>query len=76
MKNTILSGIFILSFLLIPFYSIASEGPGNPPAEPGTGELPIGGGTPIGGGSIILMGLAVAYAGKKLMLLRKEDQDE
>ena len=63
--------IFTISILLVAatFYSntvLASDPPDPPQGEHGgDGDLPPGGGAPIGGGTFILMGLAVAYGGKK-----------
>lgn len=76
MKKKIYSALIITSFVVLPLFSIADTGPGNPPVGPGTGDVPIGGGAPIGGGSLILMGLAVAYGGKKLYQMKKEKLEE
>ncbi|PLX03334.1 MAG: hypothetical protein C0595_07495 [Marinilabiliales bacterium] len=53
--------------LSLPALSFASDVP-NPPAgdHGGSGDIAPGGGAPIGGGTFILLGLAVAYAGKKI----------
>ena len=56
--------------------SFASGDPGEPPSGPGTGDEPIGGAAPIGGGSLILIGMAVAYGGRKLYQMKKEDLEE
>lgn len=51
MKKKIVSALLVASLLLFPLISMAeTTGPGNPPGEPGGGDVPIGGGAPIGGG--------------------------
>ena len=64
--------IFTISILIltVAFYSNAvfASDPPDPPVgdHGGNDDLPPGGDAPIGGGTFILMGLAAAYAGKKL----------
>lgn len=70
---SILTVLIITIFLLTPV--LHATNPGDPPGEPG-GSTPIGGGAPIGGGSLILVGLAVAYGGRKLYMMNKEDLEE
>ncbi len=76
MKKIIsITTVLIISlFLLMP--AAHADGPGNPPIGPGVGDEPIGGGAPIGGGSLILLGMAVAYGGRKLYKLNKEDLED
>lgn len=74
----ILSILTILIFTL--FFSISEVNadtgtPGDPPGDP-TGGTPIGGGAPIGGGSLILIGLAAVYGGRKLYMINKEELEE
>ncbi len=77
MKKKIVSALLVASLLLFPLISMAeTTGPGNPPGEPGGGDVPIGGGAPIGGGSLILMGMAAAYGVRKLYLIKKEHLEE
>ncbi len=71
---SIISVLAISLFLYMPVLN-ANE-PGEPPTGPGTGDVPIGGGAPIGGGSLILIGMAVAYGGRKLYQMKKEDLEE
>jgi len=77
MKKTIsiLTVLVISLFLYMPA-SFADNNPGDPPEEPASGDVPIGGGAPIGGGSLILIGMAVAYGGRKLYQMKKEDLEE
>lgn len=74
MKKKIISTIVTLSMILIPLFTIASDGPGDPGGDP-SGD-PIGGGAPIGGGLVILLSLGAAYGGKKLYDLKKESLEE
>ena len=67
----IISIITIIVFFITVSVNAQVTSPSDPPGGPGDGGgEPIGGGAPIGGGSLILMGLAVAYGGKKLYDLR------
>lgn len=63
--------------LSLPALSFASDVP-NPPAggHGGSGDVDPGGGAPIGGGTFILLGLAAAYAGKKVYNIKKLDLEE
>ena len=76
MKNILSILAFILLFVLSTSVALADEGdnrgPGDPGGEP-TGEEPLGGGAPIGGGTIMLLAMGVAYGGKKLYNMKKED---
>ena len=42
-------------------------GGGNPP---GSGNTPVGGGAPVGNGTFILFALALAYASRKVYVMR------
>jgi hypothetical protein len=78
MQITKIISVFIISIILqigISQSVMAGTGtPGDPPDTPG-GGTPIGGGAPLGSGSLILMGLALTYAGKKMYTIRKEKQN-
>ena len=66
---------FIFSVLAVFIFSIGVMAqPPDPPGGHGSDddELP-GGDAPIGGGTFVLMGLAVAYGGKKVFNLLKQD---
>lgn len=54
-----------------------SLGPGEPGGGPGVDEDPIepGGGAPIGGGSLILIGMAAVYGGRKVYLFNKNNEE-
>ena len=48
---------------------------GNPDPGDGTGGPPVGpGGAPIGNGTFILLTLAAAYAGRKVYVMRTEEE--
>ena len=67
--------IIISLFLSIP--AAHATDPGNPPVDPQAGgDQPIGGGAPIGGGSLILLGMAAAYGGRKLYNINKEELED
>ena len=77
MKKKIISTIVTLSFIIVPLFTIADTGPGDPGGDPGSGGGdPIGGGAPIGGGTLILMGLAAVYGGRKVYQMNKEELEE
>ncbi len=63
--------------LLICFSSLATTIFADQPPDPGTGgpgtgDIPVGGGSSIGGGLIMLLTLGVAYGSKKFFEIRKE----
>ncbi len=72
---SIFAVLIITLFLSTPLLHADTGTPGNPPGTP-TGGTPIGGGAPIGGGSLLLLGMAVAYGGRKLYVQNKEDLEE
>lgn len=61
--------LILIVFLLTGTISNAQTPPhpngGKVPGSTGTSNAPVGGGAPIGGGNLILMVMAVAYAGTK-----------
>ncbi len=71
----IISIIAILMFFLAFSVNAQVLGPEDPNGGPEGGDDPIGGGAPIGGGSLILIGLAAAYGGKKVFDLRKNQEE-
>jgi len=70
--------IFAISAFLLAqtFLSLAQQtSPSDPGGNPQTGgDPPLGGGAPIGGGTLILLGLGVAYGGKKFYRLFNEKE--
>ena len=71
--------IFVLATLMlffVPLTQVMAQQPPPPPSgAPPSGDTPIGGQSPIGGGSLILIGLAMAYGGRKLYKLRAEEEE-
>lgn len=71
----------ILLVALISITITSADIFGQPPPPPSGGHgsnanQDAGGGAPIGGGSFILIGLGIAYGGKKLYDLKKEKLEE
>lgn len=62
----------ILIIIGVPMFLLAQAPPHPWDSSVGGGETtnPIGGGAPIGEGLIILLGLAIGYASKKLTFLK------
>ena len=52
------------------------RGPGNPGGEPTGNDPPIGGGAPVGNGLVVLLSLGMAYLGRKVYVLKMEDDYE
>lgn len=50
---------------------MADQPPDPGSGGPGTGDLPVGGGSPIGGGLIMLLSFGVAYGMKKVYNIKK-----
>ena len=42
---------------------------------PGAGNGPVGGGAPVGNGTFILFALALAYAGRKVYVMRRTAEE-
>ncbi len=67
--------VFILS--LISSQVLYPQAPPNPPGEHGgSNNVPNGGGAPIGSGLFILIGMGLAYGGKKIYASWKENLEE
>ena len=68
--------IFVLAALISsPLLMLAQSPPhpngGNAPNTGGTTNGPVGGGAPIENGTFILITLALAYAGRKIYVMRR-----
>ena len=59
----------IFQFIIVLVFAAEPPGPGG---IPGAEDPPLGGGAPIGEGLFFLLGLAVAYAGKKIYDFKKK----
>ena len=76
-----LLGVIILIFILVVVVGMiayaAPPPPGQPPdpPDPGGGDVPIGG-SPIAEGVMILISLALGYAGRKLYNAHKRKISE
>lgn len=61
--------LLLVSLMFSPFLMndlLADQPPDPGTGGPGTGDIPVGGGSPIGGGLVILISLGVAYGFKKV----------
>ncbi len=75
LKKTILTVLIVIGTSL-SIETIAQNSPPAPPDNHGeSGNQDAGGGAPIGGGLFILLGLGIAYSGKKLYNLRKNNEE-
>ena len=75
MKHTI-KILIIAAFLIAPLLMFAQDPP-HPGGDPTVGGTPVGGapaGAPIGNGTFILLTLAAAYAGRKVYVMRAEEE--
>jgi len=72
-KYLLLTLIITLSFTAL---LAQAPPPPNGGAAPGGGNTPVGDGAPIGSGLFILLGLGVAYGGKKVCDMKKELLEE
>lgn len=71
MRNRKIISIFLLVVALMfspaSMNDILADQPPDPgTGGPGTGDIPVGGGSPIGGGLVLLISLGVAYGFKKV----------
>jgi len=72
MKKFLKKSMLIIGLLTLST-GLWAQLPPPPPGNHGGGGNVNGGNAPIGGGLFILMGLAAAYGGKKLIHSTKED---
>ena len=76
----IISILFFIAILYITIEQLVAQPP-PPPTNSGSSSGggqsgAVGGSAPIGGGLFILLSLGVAYGGKKIYDLRKEELEE
>ena len=64
----------LISFTLLATTIFADQPPDPGTGGPGTGDIPVGGGSPIGGGLLLLLSLGVAYGSKKFYELRNRSK--
>lgn len=69
----ILQRLFIATaiVLTISFTAMADQPPDPGTGGPGSGDLPVGGGSPIGGGLVMLFSFGIAYGLKKVYDIKK-----
>jgi hypothetical protein len=70
--RNILVVTLLICFSLLATTIFADQPPDPGTGGPGTGDIPVGGGSSIGGGLIMLLTLGVAYGSKKFFEIRKE----
>ena len=65
--------IFVLAALISSPLLMLAQSPPHPNGggAPGNGNTPVGGGAPIENGTFILITLALAYAGRKIYVMRR-----
>ena len=75
-KIKIFAVVFSMFFATISFAQLVDPGgDGSGPDDSGiAGQGVGGGGAPIGSGMLILAGLGLAYAGRKTLILNKEEK--
>ncbi len=74
MKKSIRILVISVFLMAIPLFMVAQTPPSpNGGSTPGSGNTPVGGGAPIGGGMLVLLGLGLAYGGKKVYDFKKAD---
>jgi len=56
--------------------TVSAQQPPHPGGNPETnGNTPVGGGAPVGNGTFILFALALAYAGRKVYVMRRTAEE-
>jgi len=70
--RNILVVTFLICFTFVATTIFADQPPDPGTGGPGTGDIPVGGGSSIGGGLIMLLMLGAAYGSKKFFETRKE----
>jgi hypothetical protein len=77
-KQNVIKVIAILALVLSAVYVSAQTPPhpngGAAPATGIGGNTPVGAGAPVGSGTLLLLGLAGLYGGKKVYAMRKSLQ--
>ena len=69
----IIAAIFLFA---LSFGLQAQDNPPDPPDHGETGDQDPGGNAPLSGGTIILLGLGLAYGGKRVYELRTKKEEE
>jgi len=74
MKKQYITAALTLALVFVATIAL-TQGPPDPPGDPGIGGPPVGGGASLEGGIGFLIGLATAWGGRKLYLLRKKKEE-
>jgi len=72
--RNILAYSMLICFMLLATSIFADQPPDPGTGGPGTGNVPVGGGSPIGGGLLMLLSLGIAYGSKKFFELRNKSK--
>ena len=73
MKHNIKTLLIVAILLTAPLFMYA-QAPPFPDTKP-TAGMEVGGGAPVGNGTFILLTLAVAYAARKVYVVREEKEE-
>ena len=75
MKHTLKTLLIVALLLIAPLFMFAQMPPLPGETPPAGSEMP-GAGAPVGNGTFILLTLAVAYAARKVYVVREEEDTE
>jgi hypothetical protein len=76
-KKIISTFLILMALMLSPFLKndvFADQPPDPGTGGPGTGDIPVGGGSPIDGGLIVLISLGITYGFKKIYKGRNREE--
>ena len=76
-KKIISTLLLLMALLLSPFFinDIFADQPPDPgTGGPGTGDIPVGGGSPLDGGLVLLISLGITYGFKKVYKGRTREE--
>ena len=73
LRNLLLTTAIVLT---LSFAAMADQPPDPGTGGPGSGDLPVGGGSPIGGGIVMLFSFGIAYGLKKIYDIKKLNLNE
>lgn len=68
-RKIISTSLLLIALMLSPFSinDVFADQPPDPgTGGPGTGDIPVGGGSPIDGGLVLLISLGITYGFKKI----------
>lgn len=65
----------LIALLAVMPLLLPAQAPPHPGGDPTTsGNTPVGGGAPVGNGTLILLSLAALYAGKKMYIVKSNEE--